>query len=447
MDIIEAGSAATSVGERAGIKAVVEADLGCEISTFSRMLKKDVDYAVECGVDSIHLVIPVSDLHIKEKLKKDRAYVMEAAGEVADYAKSHGLIVELSGEDASRADLEFLKELFETVKSDRICFCDTVGVLTPERVTEVVQTLKGIAPLNLHCHNDLGLATANSVKAILEGASGVHVTVNGIGERAGNASLEEVVMALKKLYGVETRIKSERLYHISKLVSRLTKILPSPNKPIVGDNAFTHESGIHVHAILADTATYEPMYPEEVGRKRRFVFGKHTGRKSIEMAVKELEIDASRDELDEILRRVKELGDLGRRITDADLQVIAETVTHVVKDPKVILEDLAVVSGSRITPTASIKLLIDGNEVLEAGTGDGPVDAAMHALRRALGNTTEIKLEKYHVDAISGGTDALVEVIVTLSKGDRVITARGARSDIIMASLDAMIEGINRLYR
>ena len=446
MDVIEAGSAATSEGERDGIRAVVGADLGCEIATFSRMLKKDVDDALDCNVDSIHLVVPVSDLHIREKLKKDRFFVMDAAGTVADYAKDHGLIVELSGEDASRADLTFVKELFETVKADRICFCDTVGVLTPERVAEVVQTLKGIAPLNLHCHNDLGLATANSVKAILEGASGVHVTVNGIGERAGNASLEEVVMALTKLYGIRTKIKSENLYKLSKLVSRLTKIPTSPNKPIVGDNAFTHESGIHIHAILADTTTYEPMRPEDVGRKRRFVFGKHTGRKSIEMAMKELEIDASEEELNEILRRVKELGDRGKRVTDADIQVIAETVTHVMKNPKVVLEDLTVVSGSRITPTSSIKLLIDGEEVLEAGTGDGPVDAAMHALRRALGNTTEIKLEQYHVDAISGGTDALVEVTVKLSKGDRVITARGARTDIIMASLDAMIEGINRLY-
>jgi len=445
--VIEAGSAATSAGERDGIKAVVEADLGCEISTFTRMLKKDVDYALECDVDSIHLVVPVSDLHIKEKLRKDRDYVIAVAGEVADYARDHGLLVELSGEDASRADLGFVGELFRTVKSDRICFCDTVGILTPERVDEVVDALKGIAPLNLHCHNDLGLATANSVRAILKGANGVHVTVNGIGERAGNASLEEVVMVLKKLYGIETDIKTEHLYHLSTLVSRLTKVTPSQNKPIVGDNAFTHESGIHVHAIMADSATYEPINPEEVGRKRRFVFGKHTGRKSIEMAVKELGIDADTDELDEILQRVKELGDLGKRVTDADLQVIAEAVTGVTRDPKVILEDLTVVSGNRITPTASVRLLIDRTEVLEAGTGDGPVDAAMNALRRALGNMAEFKLEQYHVDAISGGTDALVEVRVTLSKGDRVITASGARTDIIMASLEAMIEGINRLYR
>jgi len=445
--VIEAGSAATSVGERDGIKAVAAADLDCEIATFARMLKQDVDYALECGVDSIHLVVPVSDLHIREKLKKDRDYVIAAAAEVADYARDHGLLVELSGEDASRAELEFVCELFRTVKADRICFCDTVGILTPERVDEVVNALKGIAPLNLHCHNDLGLATANSVRAIIEGAGGVHVTVNGIGERAGNASLEEVVMALGKLYGIETGIRSEHLYHLSKLVSRLTKITPSQNKPIVGDNAFTHESGIHIHAIMADSATYEPMHPEEVGRQRRFVFGKHTGRRSIEMAVKELEIDADMDELGEILHRVKELGDLGKRVTDADLQVIAEAVTGITRDPKVILEDLTVVSGNRITPTASVRLLIDGTEVLEAGTGDGPVDAAMNALRHALGNMAEFKLEQYHVDAISGGTDALVEVKVTLSKGDRVITASGARADIIMASLDAMIEGINRLYR
>jgi D-citramalate synthase len=273
----------------------------------------------------------------------------------------------------------------------------------------------------------------------------VHVTVNGLGERAGNASLEELVMTLESLYNYKTRLKTTELYLVSRLVSRLTGVPVAQNKPIVGENAFTHESGIHTHGLLADTRTYEPITPEMVGRERRIVLGKHAGRASVQLALKELGLDASDEQLGDILKRIKELGDKGKRVTDADLQAIADAVLEINREARIKLQELTVVSGNVVTPTSSIKLSVDNQEVVEAGIGLGPVDAAINALRKAIGKLADITLEEYHVDAITGGTDALVEVWVKLSRDGHVITARGARADIIMASVEAVVEGVNRL--
>jgi D-citramalate synthase len=269
--------------------------------------------------------------------------------------------------------------------------------------------------------------------------------VNGLGERAGNASLEELVMTLESLYNYKTRLKTTELYLVSRLVSRLTGVPVAQNKPIVGENAFTHESGIHTHGLLADTRTYEPITPEMVGRERRIVLGKHAGRASVQLALKELSLDASDEQLGDILKRIKELGDKGKRVTDADLQAIADAVLEINREARIKLQELTVVSGNVVTPTSSIKLSVDNQEVVEAGIGLGPVDAAINALRKAIGKLADITLEEYHVDAITGGTDALVEVWVKLSRDGHVITARGARADIIMASVEAVVEGVNRL--
>jgi D-citramalate synthase len=227
----------------------------------------------------------------------------------------------------------------------------------------------------------------------------------------------------------------------------LTGLPLTPNKAIVGENAFTHEAGIHVHGLLADTKTYEPMQPETVGRKRRIVLGKHAGRASVELALREFGIGVTEDQLAQILSRVKELGDKGKRVSDADLQSIADTVLSVQREPKVKLKELTVVAGNTVTPTASVKLQLSGLEKLEAGTGVGPVDAAINAIRRAISGVADVRLEEYHVDAITGGTSALVEVWVTMAMADRKITARGAGADIIMASVEAVLDGINRLMR
>ncbi len=447
--VIEAGSAITSEGERDSIRAVVRENLDAEICSYCRIREIDVEMAVSCDVDSIHLVVPVSDLHIEKKLKKDRETVRNETISVCEFAKDHGLIVELSGEDASRADIDFLRSLYADgidAGADRLCFCDTVGILTPERTATIFEELTGLgAPISIHCHDDFGLATSNTVAAILAGAAQAHVTVNGIGERAGNTPLEEVVMVMESLYHIDTKIDCKELYTTSRLVSRLTGIPVAPNKSIIGGNAFTHEAGIHVHGILADTSTYEPITPETVGRERRIVLGKHTGRASIDAALRELGITAADEQLSDIFTRVKELGDKGMQVTDADLQAITETVLGISKKAKVTLEELTVVAGNRVTPTASVKLIVDGKDVVEAGIGTGPVDAAINALKKAIANTQDVGLEEYHVDSITGGTDALVEVLVKMRSDGKVITARGARTDIIMASVEAVLEGINRL--
>lgn len=451
VDIIEAGSAITSEGERASIKKIANEGLNAEICSYCRIKKEDIDAALTCDVDSIHLVVPVSDLHIQVKLKKDRETVRKMAVEMTEYAKSHGLIVELSGEDASRADLDYLRSVYNAgidAGADRLCFCDTVGILTPERSYDIFSDLSLLrAPISVHCHNDFGMATANTVAALRAGAGEAHVTINGIGERAGNTSLEEVVMVLYSLYKQETKIDLKSIYTTSHLVSRLCGIPVAPNKAIVGGNAFTHEAGIHVHGLLANTATYEPITPELVGRERRIVLGKHAGRSSVVLALKEMGISVTEKQIDDIVERMKEMGDKGKRVTDADLLTIAETVLGIYQEAKVKLEELTVVAGNTVMPTASIRLRVNGNHVVEAGVGTGPVDAAINALKKAVAGVADIQLDEYHVDAITGGTDALVEVWVKLSKGGKTITARGARTDIIMASVEAVLEGINRLIQ
>ena len=450
MNVIEAGSAITSEGERESIRAVAAEGLNAEICSYCRIMKQDVDFALACNVDSIHLVAPVSDLHIQVKLRKDRETVRQMAIETTEYAKEHGLIVELSGEDASRADMDFLKSLYIDgiqAGADRLCFCDTVGLLVPERTDAIFRDITSAIskPVSIHCHDDFGLGTANTIAALRAGASQAHVTINGIGERSGNTSLEEVVMTIEWLYKCKTGINTKEIFKTSRLVSRLTGIPVAPNKSLVGGNAFTHEAGIHVHGLLADTSTYEPIRPEVIGRERKIVLGKHAGKSSVTLAVKEMGLTVDDSQLQEILDRIKELGDHGKRVTDADLQTITETVLNIQREAKVVLEEYTVVSGNRVIPTASVRMRVDGKEVIEASVGDGPVDATLASIKKGIKSLGDVQLEEYHVDAITGGTDALVEVLVKLSKDGKMVTSRGARTDIVMASVEAVLNGINRL--
>jgi len=439
---------AASEGEREAIRLIADAGLSPEICTYVRALREDIDMAAECGVDSIHLVIPVSDLHIQKKLRKTREQVCQMAWTAVEHAKERGLIVELSGEDASRADQEFLREIFaEGVQrgADRLCFCDTVGILTPERTAEMMPPLAALAPLSIHCHDDLGVGMANTLAALKAGATCAHATVNGLGERAGNVAFEELVMTLEVLYGYRTGIRTREIYHLATLVSRLTGVPLPTNKAIVGEMAFTHESGIHAHGILRDARTYEPITPDLVGRKRRIVLGKHSGSASVQAALDEMHYQADEKQLREIVARIKALGDRGKRVTDADLMAIAEAVLGLAFTPALTLKQFTVVSGTHVVPTASVTLTVNGEEITGASTGNGPVDAAVEALRRTVAAAGDIRLEEYHVDAIRGGTDALVEVTVRLSKDGKIVTSRGARTDIIMASVEAVIAGMNRL--
>jgi D-citramalate synthase len=308
---------------------------------------------------------------------------------------------------------------------------------------DIYARLSALGPTSMHTHDDLGLAVTNALVGVAAGADLVHGTINGVGERAGNVAIEEVAIALDHGYGVET-LETERLYDLGQLVSTTTGVPLAPNKAVVGENAFTHESGIHTDGTLKDDAMYEPYPPEKVGRTRRLVLGKHAGRAGVEAALSEHGIEVSDDELGEIVTRVKRLGDRGKRVTDADLLTITEEVQGREHERRVELLDLTAASGSG-TPTASVRLEVDGEERVASGTGSGPVDAAIAAVRSALGAAANAQLESYHVDAITGGTDAVVTVEVEMSRGNRTVTVAASDSDITTASVRAMVDALDRL--
>jgi len=451
VDVIEAGFPAVSEGETEAVKLIAKEGLRAEVCSFVRGTKSDIDAALKCDTQSVHLVIPTSDLHLQYKLKKTREEVLKLVEESVQYAKDHGLVVELSAEDATRSEFNFVKEFFAkgiSVGANRICPCDTVGVLTPEKsykfFSDMSKTFKDTI-ISAHCHDDFGMGVANSIAALRAGAHQVHATINGLGERAGNAALEEVVMALHLIHGVKTGINTKLIYGTSQLVSRLTGIMIQPNKAIVGENAFTHESGIHTHAILSHPSTYEPISPEIVGVTRRLVAGKHAGSHGIRASLETIGLHPTDEQLKEISMRVKTVGDKGKKVTDADLMAVAEAVMGLPQTRPINLEELTVVTGDKVTSTASVRLKLNNKVVSEAATGLGPVDAAIKAVRKAILVVEPIHLEQYHVKAITGGTDAMVEVIVRLRKGDRTATAMGVREDIVMASVEAVISGMNVL--
>ncbi len=417
----------------------------------ARGVISDIDAVLKTAAKGVHLVIPSSDLHLEYKLKKTREEILKITADTTQYAKDHGLTVELSAEDATRSDLEFLTRMFKAgvnAGADRLCPCDTVGILIPERTSELFSELKKRfknVPLSVHCHDDFGLAVANSIIALKSGADQAHVTMNGLGERAGNAALEEITVALKANYNVNLTIKTELLYETSRLVSRITEFPLQPNKAIVGENAFVHESGMHTHGILAHPLTYEPFPPELIGRTRRIASGKHSGSHGIKASLNEMGLKPNNEQLKEIFLRVKSLGDKGKRVSDADLQAIAEAVMELPTIRPIKLEEITVVTGDRVTSTASVRLNLNGKMLTEAATGVGPVDAAINAIKKAVGIVEPIQLENYSVKAITGGTNAVTEVAVRISKGDRKATAIGVNEDIVIAIVQAMLSGMNVL--
>ncbi len=326
VDSIEAGFPATSKGEQEAVKQIAQAGLRAEISALARCVQKDIDLAMSCKAGCIHTFIATSDIHLKKKLGLSREEVVTKAVESVEYVKAHGLKCEFSAEDATRTDLSFLISVCESVEKagvDRIDIPDTVGVAVPRAMFELVRriTEKIRVPVALHCHDDMGLAVANSLAGIEAGARELHVTVNGIGERAGNASLEELALVLHTFYGVKTGIQLREIYKTSRLVSKLTGMMVAPNKSVVGDNAFAHESGIHTDGVLLAPDTYEPLAPETVGHERKLVAGKHAGKHGIDAMLKDMGLVLTKPQLDEVVGRVKELGDKGRSVSETDLSV------------------------------------------------------------------------------------------------------------------------------
>ena len=453
VDVIEAGFPAASEGERTAVKMIAEAGLKAEVCALARADNRDIEIAMSVEPNSLHVFFSTSDVHLQNVLKISREEALERIAESISYVKEHGFICEFSPMDATRTDLEYLKKVCmvaEEAGADRVDIPDTVGIMTPRKMYELISEIKKVVkiPISVHCHNDFGLAVANTLAGIEAGAQQAHVTVNGIGERAGNAALEEVVMALNLLYGKKTNVDTRKIYAVSQMVRRLTGIQLQPHKPIVGDNAFAHESGIHVKGVVIDPSAFEPFKPELVGRMRKIVAGKHAGRHGIKTILEESGLKPTEEQLAEILRRVKELGDKGKTVTDTDVLAIARSIieTPAAEEKSVDLKELVVVTGTGVMPTSSVKLLVKGKEYVSAETGVGPVDASLKAIQRVTQNLAKISLREFRIEAVTGGSDAVAEVIVKVEdERGNLVSARGAREDIVMASVEAMINAINKL--
>lgn len=455
VDAIEAGFPVISDGEQHAIKLITKANLKAEICGLARTNKKDIDAAIDCGLNYIHTFIATSDIHLQYKLKMTREQALAKAIEAVEYGKAHGLQVEFSAEDATRTDRAFLKHVFSEVakaKADRIDIPDTVGYSTPQYIAEITKDAIAATklPISVHCHNDFGLAVANAISGIQAGAQCAHVTINGIGERAGNASLEEFVMALQCLqFGEkwETGIDTKLLYETSKFVSNLVGIVVQPNKAIVGENAFGHESGIHTHGILNNPLTYEPIGPELVGRTRWLQVGKHAGVHGVAAMQDEYGVKPSESQLKQIIDKVKAIGDQGKQVTDVELLSIANEILgeHAIKRI-VQLSGFSVSTGIGTMPYAFVKLNIDGDDHIGTDYGVGPVDAALNAIQKITGEIAKIRVKEYKLDSISGGSDALCEVTIKVEDAyGNISSAKSIGEDIVTTSVQAVIEGINRI--
>ena len=455
VDAIEAGFPVISQGELQAVKMITSEGLSCEIAGLARTNKKDIDAAVEGGLDYIHTFIATSDIHLEHKLKLSREQALEKAIEAVEYGKSRGLKVEFSAEDATRTDREFLKKVFSEVAkagADRVDIPDTVGYSTPEYMAEITRDAVEATklPVSVHCHNDFGLAVANALSGIRAGAQCAHVTINGIGERAGNASLEEFVMALKCLQydqTYETGIKSELIYDTSRFVSRIVGIQVQPNKAIVGDNAFGHESGIHTHGVLSNPLTYEPISPELVGRKRWLQVGKHAGIHGMNSMLAEYGIKPSSEQSKQILERVKVLGDQGKQVTDVELLSIASDILGDKGIKRIVqLTGFSVSTGIGTMPYAFVKLNIDGKDYVGTDYGVGPVDAAFNAIEKVTGKMSELRIKDYGLASISGGSNALCEVTIRVEDAQgNSVSSKSVGEDIVTTSVQAVIDGINRI--
>ncbi len=453
VDVIEAGFPIVSAGELTAVKAINKLGLRARVCALSRVEKSDIDKLIDCDISYGHIFVATSDLHLQYKLKMTREQVSRASIEAVEYARAHGIEVEFSAEDATRSDRTYLTQVFKDAVdagATRIDIPDTVGTATPENFSELILFLKSQidVPISTHCHDDYGLAVVNSLAGINAGADQAQVTVNGLGERAGNASLEEFVMAASRLYNYQTGINTRLLYSTSRIVARTTGVFVQANKAIIGENAFGHESGIHTHGVLNLPATYEPMEPELVGATRRIQAGKHAGSHGIAAQLHTLGIQASRDEIKTILDRVKTLGDLGKTVTDVDLDRIARDVLGLERSNAFVkISDLAVITGIKTVPTASVRLTIGDNQtVTVAETGTGPVDAVLKAIQKVTDKFTKVRLREYKLEAISGGTNAEAEVLVKIEDEEgHISTASSVGTDIVMTSVDAMISGINEV--
>jgi 2-isopropylmalate synthase len=460
VDVIEAGFPISSPGDLESVKQIAKAVKGPVICALARAIKADIDAAAE-GIKSakrgcIHVFLATSKIHMQYKLKKAEDEIMRLAIESVKYAKKFCQDIEFSPEDASRSEREFLYRVLEAVIKEgatTVNIPDTVGYTQPEEYGSLIRGIKenvtniDEAVISTHCHNDLGIAVANSLEAVRNGARQVECTVNGIGERAGNASMEEIVMNIKTrpdiFRGLETNIATNQIYKVSRLVSKLTGFVVAPNKAIVGGNAFRHESGIHQDGVLKERSTYEIIKPEDVGfTGTGLVLGKHSGRHALNERLKELGFNLSQEELNKVNERFKALADKKKNIFDDDLISIVEDEIRLIK-PVWKLESFEVNSGTRVVPQASVSLKYKNKIISGSSSGDGPVDACFKAIDKITG--TKCELQDYRIEAVTKGKDALGEVGLKLKARGKVVTARGSSTDIVEASLRAYINALNKI--
>ena len=460
VDVIEAGFPIASEGDFEAVKKVAQTIKGPQIAGLCRSSDKDIDrawealkYAGEKG--RIHTFIATSDIHMKYKLKMEPERVLENAIKAVKRAAGYTPNVEFSCEDAVRTRLPFLAQVVEAViaaGATTVNIPDTVGYTIPFEYYNIIKYLKDNVPniekavISVHCHNDLGLSVANSIAAVQAGAGQVECTINGIGERAGNCSLEEFVMIMRTRRDIlpfSTNIVTEQLTPASRLLSTITGISVQPNKAVVGANAFAHESGIHQHGMLMDKSTYEIMTPESVGlTASSLVLGKHSGRHAFKKRLEELGHDLDDEMLNRAFERFKALADLKKEVFDEDLDAIVTDESR--EEDRYKLEHITVTCGSFAVATATVQMEINGKPVRTAELGDGPVDSAFKAIRKL--TKSKAKLTQYNVGSITGGTDAQGEVTVRVEEGGHTVVGKGASTDIIVASAKAYIHALNRLH-
>jgi 2-isopropylmalate synthase len=459
VDIIEAGFAISSPGDFEAVRRIGHEVEGPTICSLSRAKPEDIDCSWEALKGSprprIHTFISTSDIHLKHQFKMTRDEALKRAADMVERARGYVEDVEFSPMDASRSEEAYLYEVLEAVidaGATTVNIPDTVGYALPGRFGALIKGIKQNVPniekavISVHCHNDLGLAVANSLFAVINGARQVECTINGIGERAGNASLEEIVMILKTrkdLLGLDTSVITEQIYPTSRLVSSITGMMVQPNKAVIGDNAFAHESGIHQDGLLKEKTTY--MRPESVGiTQSTLVLGKHSGRHAFRTRLHELGYDLAPVDLNKAFVRFKELADKKKEVFDEDIEaIVQDEVLRIEMPDRFKLLNLNVKSGTETQPTAEVEMEVDGTPVKDTGLGDGPVDAVFKTITKITG--TKSVLLRYSVNAITGGTDALGEVTCRLEEGEHIVLGQGAHTDIIVASAKAYINALNRL--
>jgi 2-isopropylmalate synthase len=461
VDVIEAGFPIASQGDFEAVRRIAQEVSGPVICGLARTAIPDIDRAWEALRHAervrIHTFIATSEIHMRDKLKMGPDRVLEEVGRAVERARGYCEDVEFSAEDATRSDWDFLVKVYRRAieaGASTLNVPDTVGYTTPDEFGELIRYLhenvlgSEDVRFSVHCHDDLGLSVANSLTAIQNGVRQIECTVNGIGERAGNTAMEELVMALKTrrefFDGCDTGIVTKEIYPSSRLLSQILGFTVPPNKAVVGDNSFAHEAGIHQHGMISNRLTYEIMTPESVGRgASELVLGKHSGRHALAARLRELGFDPEKIDFDQAFKRFKDLADAKKTVYSEDLEaLVTDQLLRGIEHFKIV--NISVVCGTFVTPTATVELSVDGQNCKTAKLGDGPVDAVFKAIKDL--TDTKARLLRFHVNAITSGMDAQGEVAVTLEADGMRVIGQGADTDILVASAKAYVHALNKLF-